>query len=40
MGMKTVSQFIFLASAYEDGWPILSLAVSSCHWHFHYRWVG
>ena len=24
-----VSNFIFLASAYEGGWPVLSLAISS-----------
>ena len=27
----SVSDFIFLASAYEGGWPVLSLAVSSSH---------
>ena len=28
----SVSDFIFLASAYEGGWPILSLTVSSSRW--------
>jgi len=27
----SVSKFIFLASAYEGGWPFLSLTVSSSH---------
>ena len=28
----SVSDFIFLASAYEGEWPVLSLTVSSSHW--------
>jgi len=28
----SVSDFIFLASAYEGGWPVLSLTVSSAYW--------
>ena len=28
----SVSDFIFLATAYESGWPVLSLTVSSSHW--------
>jgi len=28
----SASNFIFLASAYEGGWPVLSLTVSSSHW--------
>ena len=28
----SVSDFIFLASAYEGGWQVLSLTVSSSHW--------
>jgi len=27
-----ISDFIFLASAYEGGWPDPSLAVTSSHW--------
>jgi len=27
-----VSNFIFLASAHEGDWPVLSLTVSSSHW--------
>ena len=30
----SVSDFIFLASAYEGGWPVLTLIVSSSHWQF------
>ena len=28
----SVSDFIFLATAYDGGWPILSLIVPSSHW--------
>jgi len=29
------SDFIYLATAYEGGWPVaLSLTVSSSHWQF------
>ena len=28
----SVRDLIFLASAYEGGWPVLSLTVSSSHW--------
>src|SRR5688572_26057368 len=31
MGLRSVSDFIFLASVYEGGWPVLSLTVSSSH---------
>src|SRR5688572_24076283 len=30
--VRSVSDFIFLASAYEDGWTILFLALSSSSW--------
>jgi len=29
----SVSDFIFLATAYEGGWPVLSLIVPSSLWH-------
>ena len=28
----SVSDFIFLASAYAGGWPVISVTVSSSHW--------
>ena len=28
----SVSDFIFVATAYECGWPVLSLTISSSHW--------
>ena len=28
----SVNDFIFLATAYEGGWPVLSLTISSSHW--------
>ena len=31
-GQISVSDFIFLASAYEVRWPVLSLSISSSHW--------
>ena len=32
MGLWNVSDFIFLPSAYEGIWPVLSLATSSSQW--------
>jgi len=31
-GVWSVSDFVFLALAYEGRWPVLSLAISSSHW--------
>ena len=30
--VRSVSDFVFSASAYEGGWPVLSHAISSSHW--------
>ena len=42
--VQSVSDFIFLALAYESGWPFLSLTVSSSHWQCAVSvlisWVG
>ena len=36
----SVSDFIFLASAYESGWPVLSLTISSLPLTVHHSRVG